>query len=129
MPILDVSNTVVLVVDDEPLLRLEASEVLQAAGCTIHEAGDYEEALQMLGLHPKISVLFTDINMPGPQDGIALAQEFHRQRPDVHLIMTSGHERPGLAEIPPDGRFLPKPYDMHIIADIVSGYPAPRRPE
>ncbi|QTC91065.1 response regulator [Brevundimonas goettingensis] len=124
MAILDVPNPVVLVVDDEPLLRLDATEALQSAGCTTHEAGDTDEALQMLVLHPDISVLFTDINMPGPRDGMALAEEVHRKRPDVHLIITSGNERPGPAEIPPDGQFLPKPYDMEIVAGIVSGYPA-----
>lgn len=110
------SAPVVLVVDDEALLRLDATDALQHAGCRTFEASQAEEALDVLALHPEISVLFTDINMPGQRDGVALAGEVHRRRPDISVIMTSGIERPCASLLPPDSRFFAKPYDMDVIA-------------
>lgn len=117
------SPRVVLVVDDEALLRLDATEALHGAGCATFEACHTEEALEVLSRHPEISVLFTDINMPGDRDGMALADEVHRRRPDVRLIITSGRERPAQADIPDDGQFIPKPYDADAVAKIVRTMP------
>lgn len=115
---------VVLVVDDEVLLRLDATEALHHVGCATFEAGRAEEALEVLAQHPEISVLFTDINMPGAFDGMALAGEVHRRRPDVQLIITSGRERPCAADIPDDGQFIAKPYDVDAVAEIVRALPS-----
>lgn len=71
---------VILVVDDEALLRLDATEAFHHIGCQTYEAAETEEALDILERHPEISVLFTDINMPGPRDGMALASQVHRQK-------------------------------------------------
>jgi DNA-binding LytR/AlgR family response regulator len=54
--------------------------------------------------------VFTDIQMPGEMDGIALAHEIQRCWPWVHLLVTSGQLQPTAAELPPKTRFLPKPY-------------------
>lgn len=110
---------VVLVVDDEALLRLNATEAFRHVGCMAYEARQAEEALEMLERHPEISVLFTDINMPGEHDGMALAGQVHRRRPDVRLIVTSGRERPAPEDLPDDGQFIAKPYDIDAVADIV----------
>lgn len=110
---------VVLVVDDEPLLRLNATEALQEAGCGTFEASGAGEAMSLIADHPEISVLFTDINMPGAEDGLALAGRVHAERPDIQVIITSGQERPQAADIPQNGRFVPKPYDMDVIAALV----------
>lgn len=109
---------VVLVVDDEILVRMVASDALQDAGCATYEAAEAEEALALVEDHPEISVLFTDINMPG-LDGLALARLVHARRPDMRLILTSGRERPSAAEIPDDGRFIPKPYDTTVVTQLV----------
>lgn len=119
MPFFTAPAPVVLVVDDEALLRLDATEALQQAGCRTYEAGETEEALEMLGLHPEISVLFTDINMPGRRDGLALAGEVHRQWPAIGVIITSGQERPSPSDIPAEGRFIAKPYDIGAVAELV----------
>ena len=110
---------VVLVVDDEPLLRLNATEALNEAGCRTYQACEAAEAMEMIADHPEISVLFTDINMPGIEDGLALAGRVHAERPDIQLILTSGKESPAPADIPDDGQFVPKPYDMDLISEIV----------
>lgn len=101
---------VVLVVDDEPLIRMTAADMLADAGWPAIEAADADEALALLDAHPEVTVLFTDINMPGSMDGLDLARRVHELRPDMHLVITSGKMRPGRAELPGDGRFIGKPY-------------------
>ncbi|QCQ98017.1 response regulator [Brevundimonas sp. SGAir0440] len=117
---------VVLVVDDEPILRMNAIEAFRDLGCEAYEAGDAKEALAVLEEHPDISVLFTDINMPGGQDGLALAGAVHDRRPDVRLIITSGREQPAPVDIPDDGQFVPKPYHLDVITDLVLELPLAR---
>jgi CheY-like chemotaxis protein len=110
----------VLVVDDEPLVRMYAVDVLSDAGHVVFEAGDANEALALIDAHPEIKVLFTDINMPGPLDGLDLARMVHRRSPGVHLILTSGRPRPLEGAIPDDGRFLPKPYAGETVTRLVA---------
>jgi two-component system, response regulator PdtaR len=102
---------VVLVVEDEPLLRLVATDLLQEAGYQVIEAEDATDALTILERTPDIRLLFTDIQMPGPLDGMALAQNVHERWPDVWLLITSGNRRPPAADIPDHGHFIPKPYE------------------
>ncbi len=110
---------VVLVVDDESLIRLYAVDILSDAGFVTIEAGDGEEALALLARHPEINVLFTDINMPGPLDGLELARKVHEARSDVQLIITSGRMRPSQAELPDDGAFVAKPYEAAAITKLI----------
>lgn len=112
--------TTVLVVDDEALIRLYAVDVLNDAGHRTLEAGDASEALELLKQHPEIRVLFTDINMPGPFDGLQLARQVHSLRPDVQLIITSGRERLTAADIPYDGDFVSKPFQAAALTDLIA---------
>ena len=108
----------VLVVDDEPLVRMSAVDVLSDAGFLVREASSAADALEELKRHPKVSVLFSDINMPGAFDGLELARQVHLLRPDVQLILTSGRIRPTRAEMP-DGSFLAKPYDGQAVSNLI----------
>lgn len=110
----------VLVVDDEALIRMYATDVLEDAGFLIVEAENGEEAIAALNHHPEISVLFTDINMPGPFDGLELARKIYERRPDVQLIIASGKMRPTKAEIPGSGTFFAKPYDGQAIVRLIT---------
>jgi CheY-like chemotaxis protein len=110
---------VVLVVDDEPLIRMNAADMLTDAGWTAIEAADAAEALALLEAHPEVTVLFTDINMPGDMDGLDLARRVHDLRPDVHLIVTSGKMRPRREDLPGSGEFLGKPYRERQFLDLV----------
>ena len=104
------SPILVLVVDDEAVLRLIATEVLEDSGFRVVEAEDAKEALRVLADHPGVRVLFTDINMPGALDGLDLAREVHARWPDIKLVVTSGRPMPTDKEVPDDGRFVAKPY-------------------
>jgi CheY-like chemotaxis protein len=109
----------VLVVDDEALIRLFAVDVLEDAGYLTFEAGDSEEAMDLLSTRPEISVLFTDINMPGPYDGLELARRVHALRKDVQLIITSGRVHPRRTEMPDDGQFVAKPYRAAALLELI----------
>lgn len=113
------SPAVVLVVDDEALVRMFAVDVIEEAGLQSIEASNASEAMTLLGAHPEITVLFTDINMPGPFDGLELARKVHALRPDVQLILTSGRERPRGDEIPDHGDFVPKPYRAATLTQLL----------
>lgn len=123
----DQDHHVVLIVDDEPMLRLVATEAFKDAGCHTYEAGQADEALKVMEQHPDISVLFTDINMPGDQDGVALAGAVHDRWPNVRLILTSGREQPAPADIPDDGQFIAKPYALDVVTELVTAMPLDRR--
>lgn len=96
---------VILVVEDEPLIRLFAAETLRDEGFTVYEAADAREALEVMEDHQEVEVVFTDIDMPG-MDGVALADEIHRRRPAVRCLLTSGRAR----RVASNDAFLPKPY-------------------
>jgi CheY-like chemotaxis protein len=109
----------VLVVEDEPLVRMVAADALSDHGIMAWEAGDADEALELLERHPRIGLLFTDVDMPGAKDGLELAHEVSSARPDVELIVTSGAVSVSDEALPDHGSFLPKPYPTTRLVDLV----------
>lgn len=101
----------VLVVEDEPLIRMGVVEDLAQAGFTVLEAQDTDEAISLLRSHPEIRVLFTDIELPGSMNGLSLASTVRDRWPPVKIIVTSGRVRVGQRDLPEDVHFVPKPYD------------------
>lgn len=102
---------VVLLVEDEPLVRMTAADELEEAGFRVLEAANADIALSMLEARfSDIRVLFTDVNMPGSMDGLALAEQVHERWPHILLVISSGYAQPRSDEIPDRGRFIPKPY-------------------
>jgi DNA-binding NtrC family response regulator len=110
----------VLVVEDEPMIRMVAADALADHGVMAWEAGDADEALEVLGQHPRIGVVFTDVNMPGEMNGLGLAHEVSAIRPDVKIIVTSGAVTLADHELPDHGTFLPKPYPTERLVNIVA---------
>ena len=84
------------------------------------EAATGADALTALCQRPDIEVLFSDVNMPGGVDGLALARKVHSIRPDIHIIITSGNERPNAAQLPDGAAFLPKPYTPEAVTRMVN---------
>jgi DNA-binding NtrC family response regulator len=111
---------VVVIAEDESLIRMYAADVLIAAGFEVIEATDAAEALAALeARNATISVLFTDIHMPGPIDGLTLAHHARRKWPGIGLLVTSGKGRPDRSALPPKCRFLAKPYDLsHVVKHV-----------
>lgn len=110
----------VLVVEDEPLIRMVAADALADSGIMAWEAGDADEALEVLEKRPRIGVVFTDVNMPGDMDGVGLAHEVSATRPDVKVIVTSGARSVPDEDLPDESVFLPKPYPTQKLVNIVS---------
>jgi len=108
-------ETKVLVVEDEPLLRMMAIDILEDAGFTVEEAGNSREALAILRRVPDLHVLFTDVQMPGDMDGLALAHLSAEQFPGVSVIIVSGHRRLEVHEMPKGAIFLAKPYEARKV--------------
>lgn len=98
----------VLVVEDDPLIRLEVAEQLETAGFSVVEAGNADQAIAVLEARPDINLVFTDVDMPGSMDGLKLAAAVRDRWPPVHIIITTGKSRP--EEIPANALFIPKPY-------------------
>jgi len=107
----------VLIVEDEPMVRMLAVDYLERAGFAVLEADCASDALKTLAGHQEVEVLFSDINMPG-MDGMALAQRVHETSPKVRVILTSGRDAPSIS-IPGDGVFLPKPYFESEVTQLV----------
>lgn len=107
---------VVLVVEDEPLIREMAALMVEDAGYTALEAQHADEALAILGIRKDVGAVFTDINMSGSMDGWKLARAIRERWPFIHLIMTSGLSVPDDKNLPEKARFLPKPYTIDQLA-------------
>lgn len=109
----------ILVVEDEIFIRIVAADILSDCGLQIYEAGCASEALDLIAAHPEIAILFTDINMPGEMDGLALASRVFAMWPHIGLIVTSGGQSLRNEDVPDSGVFLPKPYRAADLADLV----------
>jgi two-component sensor histidine kinase/DNA-binding NarL/FixJ family response regulator len=102
----------VLVVEDEMLLRMRAVDIVEDAGFCPVEAVNADEAISILESRSDISVLFTDIQMPGSMDGLKLAHAVHDRWPSIKIILVSGQVKPSDAERPADSRFFGKPLSV-----------------
>src|ERR1043165_9472324 len=104
--------TNVLVVEDEMVLRMRAVDIVEDAGFTAVQAVNADEALSILESRSDISLLFTDIQMPGSMDGLKLAHAVHDRWPAIKIILVSGQVNPSEAERPADSRFFGKPLSV-----------------
>ena len=121
MMVLDhsVVPAVVLVVEDEMLLRMRAVDMVEDAGFTSVEAVDADEAVAILELRSDIALLFTDIQMPGSMDGLKLAHAVHERWPPIKIILVSGQLKLANIDIPADSRFFGKPLEAEeMIAEM-----------
>jgi CheY-like chemotaxis protein len=101
---------VVLIVEDEFLLRLDSAETIEGAGFEVVEAANADEAIGILQTRPDIHVVFTDIQMPGSMDGLKLARFVRDRWPPIKIVATSGRVMVGDDDLPAGSVFLPKPY-------------------
>jgi CheY-like chemotaxis protein len=111
--------SVVLVVEDEMLLRMRAVDMVEDAGFTPIEAVDADQAVAILESRSDIAMLFTDIQMPGSMDGLKLAHAVHDRWPPIKIILVSGKLQLANIEIPADSRFFGKPFEARdMIAEM-----------
>lgn len=110
-----VSPRTVLVVDDDEDVRDLAVSLLESLGVVTLTAADGPAALRVLAEHPEVRVLFSDVRMPG-MNGVELAHEARRRRPDLDVVLTSGYLG-GVAVR--DVEFVPKPYRASDIEQAI----------
>jgi two-component sensor histidine kinase/ActR/RegA family two-component response regulator len=109
----------VLVVEDELVLRMRAIDIVNDAGFNSVEAVNADQALSILESRSDISLLFTDIQMPGSIDGLKLAHAVHRRWPAIKIILVSGQVKLADADRPADSRFFGKPLEpKQMIAEL-----------
>ena len=109
-------------VEDEDMVRLAVTKMLQRFGYAILQAGSGEEALRLWGQHQeRIQLVLTDIVMPG-MTGFELARQLQAEQPELTVIFTSGY----IGDLADQGvtltegeNFLPKPYEPQKLAAIV----------
>jgi two-component sensor histidine kinase/CheY-like chemotaxis protein len=110
---------VVLVVEDEMVLRMRAVDIVEDAGFTPLEAVNADEAISILESRSDISLLFTDIQMPGSMDGLQLAHAVHTRWPAIKIILVSGQVVVSDAEKPAQSRYFGKPLEIkQMIAEL-----------
>src|SRR5258708_8345733 len=125
MGLVETKRPVVLIVEDEFLLRMNAVDMIEAAGFEVVEAANADEAIEILESRRDIGVVFTDIQMPGSMDGLKLARAVRGRWPPDQIIATSGHVHVSETELPEGGRVLAKPYNpmqvTGVLRELISG--------
>jgi two-component system, response regulator PdtaR len=106
---------VILIVEDEALVRLSAVGMLEDAGFRTIEAANGDEALELLAADSDVQLLFTDVNMPGIIDGLVLARQVHDRWPQIGIMVASAKKEPQLGELPVGSRFERKPYNVDMV--------------
>jgi two-component system, response regulator PdtaR len=106
----DRTKDLVLVVEDEALIRMNSADVIRDLGFDVIEAVDADHAVSLLESIPGITVVFTDIQMPGSMDGLLLAAVVRDRWPPIALLVTSGKISPASSDLPTGARFISKPY-------------------
>ncbi len=106
----------VLVVEDEPITRMDVVDQLEEGGFKVYQAPDADRAIKILEANPAIRVLFTDIDMPGSMDGLKLAAAVRDRWPPIRIVVASGLRKVNLDALPDNSRFFSKPYNVNEIA-------------
>jgi CheY-like chemotaxis protein len=101
---------VVLIVEDEFLTRMNTAHMIEEAGFDVVEAANADDAIQVLEARLDITVVFTDVQMPGSMDGLKLAAFIRGRWPPLNIVATSGYVNVPQCHLPEGARFLPKPY-------------------
>jgi len=115
----------ILLVEDDPLIRISTADHLRDKGFDVIEAGTVIEAATVLSSSPQVRAVFTDVDLPGAMGGLSLAVWIHTHYPAIPVILTSGVRSivpalSGQRTVP----FVPKPYDLdkvyHLIASVIA---------
>jgi CheY-like chemotaxis protein len=112
---------VVLIVQEELVIRMEVAEAFETGGFKVFQADTAERAIDVLQREPMIRVVFTDVDLPGRMDGLALAHYVRHRWPPTILLVGSGRAVPDTGALPSAARFVSKPYSSGNLAEAVLG--------
>ncbi len=106
-------RAVILIVEDEDMVRWAVTEFLASRGFDVLEAADADGALSTLAAGGAVDLVFSDVRMPGKMDGFGLARWVRSHRPGVPVLLTSGYfTRPGTFDRDDAPPLLDKPYSF-----------------
>ena len=115
------AKPIIVIVEDEFLVRVFSVDIAEEAGFSVLTAADADEAISILRNRSDVSVVLTDIDLPGYLDGLELAQVIRQRWPSIAVVVTSGWMRPTDDELPERNHFVPKPYDFARLTRPVAG--------
>jgi CheY-like chemotaxis protein len=110
---------IVLIVEDEPLQRMDMIEMAEDAGFDVLEAHDADHAVALLEHRLDVRLVLTDIDMPGSMNGIRLAAAIRRRWPPIEIILTTAGAPPAAEELPDRAIFLPKPLNYQRVVEAM----------
>ncbi len=109
---------IVLLVEDEDRVRLVSADALRELGYTVIHAGSGDEALALLRIHPDVTLLLTDVMMPG-MNGRELAERVQAERPAMKVLFATGYTRNAIVHngvLDPGVNLISKPFTLEQIA-------------
>ena len=115
-----------LIVDDDPIILMDARGILEDAGFQAHEANSGDEAKATLHrIAEDVTLLFSDVEMPGHTNGFALARYVAEHWPWIEIVIASGRVQPAVGDMPHKASFIAKPFS----SDTVHGHLRAKLPE
>ncbi len=114
------SRPAALIVEDQPLVGLVASDILRESGFQTFHAYDAEAATLLLDEHPEIELMVTEAQLPGGMTGIELCHRVSRERPDLRLVITAAGSGLHPVDLPSGARILRKPYASGELKTLVA---------
>jgi CheY-like chemotaxis protein len=120
-----------IVVEDDPIILMGTTSILEEAGFRVHESFDGDEAVTLLKEHWESTVLlFSDVDMPGSMNGFALARYVAEHWPLIDIVIASGHMLPAAGDMPEKATFLTKPFNERMVLSHLNEIlPDDRKPE
>lgn len=115
----------VLVIEDDPVLRMDAASMLEEAGLEVVQLETGDSALSyVLEQSDDVAAVFSDVQMPGDTDGLDLAQYIAANWPRIAIVLTSGHVHP-TQDLPGNIMFVSKPWVPGEVLAALTGAGAP----
>lgn len=121
---IDPTKAVVLVVEDEPILRMNAVDMVEEAGFAAIEAANAAEAIRVLESRSDVRVILSDVHMPPGMDGMALVAMVRNRWPPIAIILVSGHVNAADVALPEGGQFFSKPYRAKDVVAALNRFAA-----
>jgi CheY-like chemotaxis protein len=116
------NRPVALVVEDEPIILMDAADILGELGFEVLEAWNGDTALALLAGRDPVDLLFTDVHMPGTLDGFALARTVAGRWPGTKVVVCSGHVTPTPGDLPAGAIFIDKPFSSDLVSETLARF-------
>jgi CheY-like chemotaxis protein len=120
-----------IVVEDDPIIMMETTYILEDAGFRVYESFDGDEAIVQLAEHSESTILlFSDVDMPGTMNGFELARYVAKRWPHIEIVIASGHMLPAIGDMPDRATFITKPFNQRMVHQHLSQtLPDSKKPE